>query len=108
MKNTSYIILVAALVFVFSLPAIAGEEPRTTAEVFRYDGSRQCENSSGISLEEMAKQLESAGIKVFASRKGSDGRIYPAVCGGGTGRLNIYSIDAQQLAQAKELGFKRF
>src|SRR5690606_22862206 len=74
--------------------------------VAKSDGSRQCEEKSGISLVEMEKQLK--GIKVYSRSTQSDGLMRIQVCGASTGRLNVYEIDAANLAKAKSLGFKEW
>jgi len=82
------------------------DEPLSGAvlKVYRSDGSRQCE-PGGISLEEMRETLARAGIPVLCAQTGSDGRMHAAVCGGSTGRLNIYTIPAEYLQQAESRGF---
>ena len=80
-----------------------GMEP--AIEVCKYDGSIQCE-SQGISLEVMEEELKREGIRVLGKRKGDDGRIYPAMCGGRNGSLNIYQILEKDVAKAENLGFK--
>jgi len=79
---------------------------QSTVEVYKYDGSLQCERGKEITLEDMAKELAENGIEVKASRKGSDGRMHIAMCGASTGRLNVYSIAAESLPRARELGFE--
>lgn len=75
-------------------------------EVFKYDGSLQCDRGKALSLEEMAGQLTDKGIEVKASRKGNDGRVRIAMCGASTGRLNVYTIPTAGLPKARELGFE--
>jgi len=79
---------------------------RPTLEVFKYDGTLQCGQGKEISLETMAMELTNKGIKVTNSRKGRDGLTHITVCGASTGNLNVYTISAESLSQAKELGFK--
>ncbi len=78
---------------------------RPTVEVYRYDGSLQCERGKEIALAEMAKELTAAGIEVLASRKGADGLLHIAMCGASTGRLNVFTIPADSLEKAQEQGF---
>ena len=75
-------------------------------EVYKYDGSLQCDRGKEISLEDMARELTENGIEVKASRKGSDGRMHITMCGASTGRLNVYSIATESLPKARELGFE--
>lgn len=79
----------------------------TTQEVFKYDGSRQCEKGSGTELAVMSEQLQAAGVDVLKARQGADGRMHPMVCGAGTGRINIFEINQQNVETAESLGFKR-
>jgi hypothetical protein len=74
-------------------------------KVFKADASKQCENN-GIALAEMRKELTSAGIDVICAQKGHTGMAYPAVCGSGTGNINIYLIHTNNLPDAEKLGFK--
>lgn len=73
--------------------------------IYKYDGSVQC-SQQAISLQAMEIDLVHAGIQVFEMRKASDNRLYPAVCGGKTGRMNVYSIKSSDLTRAQQLGFR--
>lgn len=73
--------------------------------VAKYNGAVQCE-SSGISLKAMKTELALAKIPAKRARCGVDGMLYPAVCGGGTGRLNLYDIPANKLDAAVALDFQ--
>ncbi len=78
--------------------------PERLVKVYKYDQSTQC-NNDGIPLEKMQEELTEAGIRVHCAQKGNDGNAYPAVCGGATGNINIYQIDAGNLPLARRLGF---
>lgn len=80
------------------------DRPCNDTKVFKYDGSRQCENA-GIPLDEMAQELISGGVDVICAQKASNGMMYPAVCGAGTGAINVYLIHPENLADAEALGF---
>lgn len=71
--------------------------------VFKPDLSKQCEANSGITLESMEKELKD--IRVFSKKKSDDGKMYAAVCGGKTGRINVYEIAQTDLEKAIKLGF---
>ncbi len=103
---TMRIIIVGLILFPSVL--MAGEEEAATRIIFNYDGSRQCEPGSGIALDTVANQLTEAGVRVISARKGNDGRMHPMVCGGNTGVINIFEIDAQDIDTAKALGFLDF
>ena len=79
-------------------------EPITYADVYKYQGSRQCENS-GVPLAEMQRQLQSMRIPVVNSACGMDGRMYPAVCGSSDGKINILSIPSDAVQAAMSQGF---
>ena len=78
-----------------------------TVFVFKLDGTKHCEPYAGVSVESMALELVDAGIEVFSSRKGYDGREGIAICGEPTGQINIYEILSSDLASALSMGFKQ-
>ncbi|MFN3455034.1 MAG: hypothetical protein ACK41T_08755 [Pseudobdellovibrio sp.] len=73
-------------------------------KVYKLDGSKQCEQGTGLSLGEMAKQL--GDITVFSSTKQHDGLMRTQVCGQDTGQCNVFEISATDLGSAEKLGFK--
>ena len=79
---------------------------RPVVEVYKYDGTLQCQRGKEIPLDVMAKELADKGIEVKASRKGTDGLLHIAMCGASTGKLNVYSIASEALPQAEALGFR--
>ena len=88
--------------FVFSAAAQAEDE---VIEIFKPDGTLQCEGVDGISLTEMARELRRVGIGVIDSRKGHDGVFRMTMCGASTGNINIFSIFVRDLGEAEEIGF---
>jgi hypothetical protein len=78
-----------------------------TLFVFKLDGTKHCEPYSGASVDAMALELSGAGVEVFSSRKGYDGREGIAICGEPTGQINIYEIAFSDLSAALGLGFKQ-
>ncbi|TNE38524.1 MAG: hypothetical protein EP347_06035 [Alphaproteobacteria bacterium] len=89
--------------FVISTAAQAEDE---TTEVFKPDGSLQCEATQAITLTEMARDLRRRGIGVLDSRKGHDGVFRMTMCGASTGNINIFSIFLRDLTEAEEIGFR--
>lgn len=83
-----------------------GEESRSTTEVYKYDGSVQCDPESGISLDEMEAELTDEGIEIISSYRDSDGTYRIALCGAPTSRINVYEIYESDLELAKSLGFQ--
>jgi len=73
--------------------------------VAKSNESIQCE-SAGISPKTMKKELAEAKIPATHARCGTDGMLYPAVCGGETGRLNLFDIPSNKLGDASDLGFQ--
>ena len=82
----------------------APEDATPTVQVFKNRGARQC-GGPGTPPEQMRAELERAGVRVQASACGDDGLMRPAVCGGGTGELNLFDIPAADLPRAQALGF---
>ena len=63
----------------------------------------QCEGA-GISVQEMQKEL--SGIRVYGAEKSAlQDVMFPAVCGGGTGSINVYTIAKADVKQAQARGF---
>jgi hypothetical protein len=81
--------------------------PVRTLLIYKLDGTKHCEPYAGVSLDVMALELSGAGIGVFSSRKGYDGREGIAACGALTGQINIYEILSSDLSSALSLGFKQ-
>ncbi len=78
--------------------------PVTYVDVYKYQGSRQCENS-GVPLVVMQNQLQMANIPVTNSSCGMDGRMYPAFCGGADGKINVFTIPSNAVYSALSQGF---
>lgn len=75
-----------------------------SVQVFKHDGSRQCEGK-GLSVADMQKELD--GVKVLSAGKMvRQDVMFAAVCGGGTGRVNVYTIPASSLSAAEARGFR--
>lgn len=85
-------------------PATATAPASTPLQVFKSRGSVQC-GDRGTAPELMRAELERAGVRVLSAACGSDGRMYPAVCGGATGEINLFGIDAGDGERARALGF---
>lgn len=74
--------------------------------VYKYDGSKQCDDTPGADLKEMAAEF--SGVKIFSMNKKSDGQIRVQVCGALTGMANVFEISAKDLSKAEALGFKEW
>ncbi|UOO81385.1 hypothetical protein LVJ83_10530 [Uruburuella testudinis] len=85
------------------LAACAHLSDGQTIQVYKHDGSRQCEGA-GVLPETMQNELK--GIRIYHAEKSRlEGVAFPAVCGGGTGSINVYTIDTQNQAEAEKRGF---
>lgn len=78
--------------------------PVTYVDVYKYQGSRQCEGG-GVPLAEMQRQLQAGGAIVTGSSCGMDGRMYPAFCGGADGKINIFTVTSNSMNAALAQGF---
>jgi hypothetical protein len=98
--------LAAVLTVVMTGPVFSAD----TVKVFRYDGSLQCGMGQAVPLDEMAKELTAANIKVLSSEK----RVVPgfiiALCGAPTGIANVYEIAKDDVPRipAGQQAVKRF
>lgn len=97
----SGLLLTAAL---GGLPQNAAIASLQTVWIYKNAGAVQC-RTDGIPLDVMEKTLTAEGIEVITSCRTYDGAAYPAVCGGGTGLINVYEIAAANLQKALGLGF---
>ncbi len=79
-------------------PAPAG------VSLYKSAGSVQC-TGGGVSVQEMERQLTGAGIKVLSSACGSDGKMYPSMCGSPDGRIGIVEVPDSQVQAAAKMGF---
>jgi hypothetical protein len=73
--------------------------------LFKPLGTRQCE-SGGPTPGAVAQGLHDAGVQIMALACGHDGRMRPAVCGAGDGRLVIVDVPAGQQAAAETQGWR--
>ena len=78
--------------------------PGAGVPVYKYVGSRQCEGG-GAPVEKMMRQISEAGIPVMNVHCGTDGRMYPAMCGAPDGRIGILEIPENKVSAAAALGF---
>jgi transcription elongation factor Elf1 len=99
-------ILVSLLVT--AVEACAGQEigraSAQTVKVYKNTGAVQC-GTAGVPAEVMEKTLTMNGIDVLSYFCGHDGYLRPAVCGAGTGSINVYEIGTKFLQKALDLGF---
>lgn len=75
-----------------------------TVWIYKKAGAVQCV-TDGVSFAVMKQTLTSEGIEVLSSCHSDDGFLYPAVCGGASGLINVFEIDVGNLQKAMDLGF---
>lgn len=81
-------------------PPLAAER----ISLFRSLDSRQC-SGGGTTPQTLAERLRAGGVEVLGVSCGVDGRMRPAMCGAGDGRIAIIEVAADQRARAEALGF---
>ena len=97
----------AARRWAVALAALLGAACTTTAApvwMAQALGTRQCEDG-GRTPQALAQALRDAGLSVQALACGHDGRMRPAVCGAGDGRLALVQLPEDQAARAQALGW---
>ena len=72
--------------------------------VFKPDGSKQCSNIKGATVESMATEL--SAVQIYSEENRYDGKMHPQVCDFPTGRVNVYEIGVSDLPAAEKSGFK--
>jgi len=72
--------------------------------VYQYIGSKQCQGG-GTALATMMRKLSDAGIPAMNVSCGTDGKMYPAMCGAPDGRIGIVGVPEDKVAAAAKLGF---
>ena len=95
---------ILSLVVSLLIAGCGGGGSALTVQVFRPRGSLQCVGG-GSSIDGMRRQLVDAGIEVSAATCGTDGRVYPAVCGAPDGAIGVFEIPLAQLEAAAALLF---
>lgn len=94
-------------------PVLTNDEVKTISEqdmaneiilVGKSDQSLQCGYNVGVSLQQMAQELE--GIEILRTEKRHDGLMRIQSCGAPTGMMNVYSIYRKDVKKAVKLGYK--
>ena len=99
------VLIVIGTVLMLSACADLGRvAPAPGVSVYKYVGSKQCEGG-GTPVEKMMRQLSEAGIPVMNVHCGTDGRMYPAMCGAPDGRIGILEVPEGKVSAAAALGF---
>ena len=96
---------VLALAPLLALAACAAPSAAPVS-VYKGLGSKQCEGG-GQTPAQLAEPLRQAGVPVLAIACGRDGRVRAAMCGLGDGRIGIFDVPANRVAEAERLGYAR-
>jgi len=78
--------------------------PHSVLRVFKSLGGVQCEPGAKTPAD-LVGELNAAGVRVKQAACGTDGKMYPAACGGPDGRIAIMEIDEEDAEKAAGLGF---
>ncbi len=78
----------------------------SSIKIYGSRGSVQC-YGDGTAPDIMQYELINAGIEVISYSCGTNGRIYPAVCGARTSEINIFEIPESMIDEAQSLGFSK-
>jgi len=99
--------LLISVVATIALSACANlEHPPTEphVSVYKYIGSKQCKGG-GTPLAAMMRQLSDAGIPAMNASCGTDGRLYPAMCGAADGHIGILEVPEAKVSAVGAFGF---
>ena len=88
----------------FTLFSCNDDDKEKTVEVFISNGKLQCQDNA-IPINTTKSYLTNAGLDFLEQSCGIINAGYPAVCGGGTGQIHIYSIAESALNNAENIGF---
>ncbi len=99
-------ISIALASFVFLSACNTSTIKSDTVQVYKYDRSVSCNQSSGVSVDTMKLELQKRKIPIVALSCGNDGLVRAAVCGIDTGQINIFEISADAYPEAKEMGYE--
>ncbi len=72
--------------------------------VFKPEGSKQCQPTTGIPIDKAAEDL--GKIEIFSRSTRADGKMHITLCGAATGRIHVFEIRAGDLAVATGTGFQ--
>lgn len=99
-----FLIVLAAALMLSACANFGRVAPAPGVSVYKYVGSKQC-TGGGTSLATMMRQLSDGGIPAMNVNCGTDGRMYPAMCGAPDGRIGILEVPEAKVSAAAALGF---
>ncbi len=94
-------------------PVVADEAAKTISEqelaneiivIGKSDQSLQCGYNIGMSIIQMAQELE--GVQILRTEKRHDGLMRVQSCGSPTGMMNVYFIYRKDVKKSVRLGYK--
>lgn len=99
-----FLIVLAAALVLSACADFGRGVPAPGVSVYKNVGSKQC-SGGGTSLATMMRQLSDGGVPVMNVSCGTDGRMYPAMCGAPDGRIGILEVPEAKVSAATALGF---
>ncbi|MDO5605132.1 MAG: hypothetical protein Q4G25_08230 [Paracoccus sp. (in: a-proteobacteria)] len=107
MKITFPVLLAGATSLVLTLAACdpAPSANGDTVQVFKSFGTTQCNPHEGR-LDDLARELDRAGVTVLDRQQGDDGMMRITLCGSSDGRIGIFTIPAAEAEAAATAGFQ--
>jgi hypothetical protein len=97
-----YCLILSTLVLVFGCN---DSDSNNDIEVYISTGELQCQEN-GLSISVTKSYLLDANVEVKNESCGSLTQVvYPTVCGGGTGKLHVFTIDKADTLVAENIGF---
>ncbi len=88
----------------FALFSCNDDDKEKSVDVYISNGKLQCQDNA-IPINTTKSYLTDAGIEFSEQSCGIINAVYPAVCGGGTGQVHIYSISKDDINSATNIGF---
>ncbi|WP_289029197.1 hypothetical protein [uncultured Paraglaciecola sp.] len=103
--NSKALLMLCVIFMVSCSDDLANDSAVKLVTVYINTAETQC-NDDGLSLEETSSYLTDANIEFTEPQCGYiTGANYPAVCGGGTSNIYIFTIQEPDLLESENLGF---
>ena len=84
---------------------IPESKDKSFVHIYKHSVENTCGNNM-VSLNEMAKELETAEIVVYQKHQGVDALLYPLSCGQNAGKINVYVIERTGLVKSMLMGYQ--
>lgn len=99
------LLMLSVILMVSCSDNLANDTAVKLVSIYINTAETQC-NDDGLSLEETSSLLTDASIEFTEPNCGYiTGVNYPAVCGGGTNNIYIFTIEESDLIETENLGF---